>query len=417
VRRAAPRVVDYPLILLALALSAFGIAMVYSAGQTDVPSAIANHWRQQLTWLTLGVCAAYLTSRAPMRLLDWITTPAYVTSCLLLLIVVPFGRGGPDATSNHRWLAIGGVKCGQPSELAKLAVVLMLARVLSARKVAPQTLFELWPSMMVMAIPMLLIIAQPDVGTAIVFVGIYFAMLFWCGASWLLLVFLVSPAISLLLGGFTGLWGAWFVLIIGLLFWKRRYIMEAILIVLMNFAFGLVAPIVWSRMGQYQRNRLLVFLDPRYDPQNSGYQVAQSQVAIGSGGWIGKGFTEGTQKRLAFIPEQHTDFIFPVVGEELGFVGVTIAMALFLFLFLRCVRIAARATDSFASLVAFGLVSTWFVHVLVNIGMTLRLVPMTGIPLPFFSYGGSFMPSGWRAVGMQVRLSAEGRGRADTFVI
>lgn len=416
-RRAAQRVIDYPLILLALSLSLFGIAMVYSAGQTDVPSGIEHYWRRQVTWLALGVCAAYLTARAPLRLLDWITTPAYVTTCLLLLIVVIFGRGGATATTNHSWLAISGVKIGQPSELAKLAVVLMLARVLSARKDAPKTLFELWPSMVVLAIPLLLILAQPDLGTGIVFVGIYFAMLFWCGVCWQLLVFLASPAISLMLGGYTGLWGAWFFLMIGLVIWYKPYIMEGIFVVLMNVAFGLVAPIVWTRMNQYQRNRLLVFLDPNFDPLRSGYQVAQSQVAIGSGGWIGKGFTEGTQKRLAFIPEQHTDFIFPVVGEELGFLGVCVALVLFLFLFLRCVRIAARATDSFASLVAFGLVATWFVHVLVNVGMTLSLMPMTGIPLPFFSYGGSFMLSCWLAVGMQVRLSAEGRGRADTFVI
>ena len=145
--------------------------------------------------------------------------------------------------------------------------------------------------------------------------------------------------------------------------------------------------------------------------------MIQSQVAIGSGGWLGKGFTMGTQKRLAFLPAQHTDFIFPVVGEELGFVGVTVALVLFLWLFLRCVRIAGRATDSFSSLVAFGLVSTWFVHVLVNVGMTMNLMPITGIPLPFFSYGGSFMLACWIAVGIEIRISGEGRGKADTLVI
>ena len=145
--------------------------------------------------------------------------------------------------------------------------------------------------------------------------------------------------------------------------------------------------------------------------------MIQSQVAIGSGGWLGKGFTLGTQKRLAFLPAQHTDFIFPVVGEELGFAGVIAALVLFMLLFLRCVRVASRATDSFASLVAFGLVSTWFVHLLINVGMTLNLMPITGIPLPFFSYGGSFMLACWLAVGIEVRLSSEGRGRADMLAI
>jgi rod shape determining protein RodA len=133
-------------------------------------------------------------------------------------------------------------------------------------------------------------------------------------------------------------------------------------------------------------------------------------VAIGSGGWLGKGFTDGTQKRLAFLPAQHTDFIFSVVGEELGFIGVTVALSLFLALLIRSVTIAGRANDSFSSLVAFGLATGWLVHIIVNIGMTLNLMPITGIPLPFFSYGGSFMLASWLAIGLLLRISSEGRG-------
>ena len=134
-------------------------------------------------------------------------------------------------------------------------------------------------------------------------------------------------------------------------------------------------------------------------------------MAIGSGGWFGKGFLDGTQKRLAFLPEQQTDFIFAVVGEELGFVGVTVALGLFLVLFLRIVRIAQRANEPYSGLVAFGLLASWFVHVLVNIGMTVGVMPITGIPLPFFSYGGSFMLASWLAIGVLIRVSSEGRGR------
>jgi rod shape determining protein RodA len=146
--------------------------------------------------------------------------------------------------------------------------------------------------------------------------------------------------------------------------------------------------------------------------------VLQSQIAIGSGGLFGRGFTQGPQKRLAFLPAQHTDFIFAVVGEELGFIGVLLAFTLFLLLFLRVTKIAERANDSFSSLVAFGLLASWFVHVLVNVGMTLNLMPITGIPLPFFSYGGSFMLASWLAVGILVRISAEGRGgRTGPFAV
>jgi rod shape determining protein RodA len=410
--------VDYPLVALALILSAFGIAMVYSAGQTDVPSALVlNLWKKQLLWLAIGIVAAYFTSRASVRLLDWMTTPIYIATCAVLLLLLFVGSGSGTAASTKSWLAVGGVKLGQPAELAKIAVVLMLAKVLASRRDAPKSLLDLWWPSLVVGIPWLLIMAQPDLGTALVFIGIFFAMLFWSGASWQLLVLVASPAVSLMLAFRTDLWGAWFLLFIGLVVWYKPYIAEGVFIVLMNVAMGVVAPLIWDKLSPYQRGRFVSFLDPKSDPLHSGYHVLQSQVAIGSGGWIGKGFTAGTQKRLAFLPAQQNDFIFPVVGEELGFIGVTIALILFLLLFLRCVRVAARGTDAFASLIAFGLVATWFVHLVVNVGMSLNLMPITGIPLPFFSYGGSFMLACWIAVGVEVRLSAEGRGKADMLVI
>ncbi len=350
-------------------------------------------------------------------MLDWLATPAYFAICLVLVLLLFVGHGTGTAASTRSWLTIGGVRLGQPSELAKIAVVLMLAKVLSARNDAPKSLVELWRPALVVGFPWLLIMAQPDLGTGLVFVWIFFAMLFWSGVSWHLLVLLASPVVSLVLAFSTGLWGAWFLLLIGLVLWSRPYVAEGVFVVATNVAMGVVAPLIWDRINPYQQRRLLVFLDPSSDPLRSGYHVIQSQVAIGSGGWFGKGFTLGTQKRLAFLPAQHTDFIFPVLGEEFGFLGVTVALALFLVLFLRCVRVASRATDSFSSLVAFGLVSTWLVHVLVNVGMTLNLVPITGIPLPFFSYGGSFMLACWLALGVEVRLSGEGRGKADTLVI
>jgi rod shape determining protein RodA len=411
-------VTDYTLLALALGLSAFGVAMVYSAGQTDVPTIVLHFWKRQLLWLGVGLIAAYFASRASVRLLDWMTTPVFAMTCAVLLFLLFFGKGAGTAATTRSWLAIGDVRIGQPSELAKIAVVLMLAKVLSARKDAPKSLVDLsWPALVV-GIPWLLIMAQPDLGTGLVFIGIFFAMLFWSGASWQLLVLVASPAVSLVLAFSTPqLWGAWFLLFLGLVLWYKPYVAEGVLVVLMNVVMGVLAPIAWDRLNPYQQRRFLGFLDPQSDPLRSGYHVLQSQVAIGSGGWFGKGFTAGTQKRLAFLPAQHNDFIFPVVGEELGFLGVTIALILFLVLFLRCVRVAARATDPFASLVAFGLVATWFVHLLVNVGMSLNLMPITGIPLPFFSYGGSFMLACWIAVGMEVRLSSEGRGKADTLVI
>jgi len=322
------------------------------------------------------------------------------------------GTGAGTAKSAQSWLTIGGTRLGQPSELAKIAVVLMLAKVLAPRREAPKSLFELWKPILIVGIPWLLIMKQPDLGTGMVLVGIFFAMLFWSGASWQLLVFAASPAISLILAFSTGLWGAWFLLLLALVVRYRPYVVESVAIVLVNVVMGVVAPMIWDKMQPHQRERLLVFLDPQSDARAAGYQLLQSQVAIGSGGLFGKGYTMGTQKRLAFLPTRETDFIFPVVAEELGFIGVTIALALLCVFLLRVVRIATRALDPFSALVAFGLAAAWLVHIVVNVGMTIGLIPITGIPLPFFSYGGSFMLASWLAVGMLLRISGEGRGKA-----
>jgi rod shape determining protein RodA len=308
-------------------------------------------------------------------------------------------------------LTIAGHRLGQPAEFAKLSVVLMLAAVLSKNRETPKSMLDLWRPGLIVGIPWILIMRQPDLGTGIVFVGIFFGMLFWAGVEWKLLVLIASPVVSLILAFSTSVWASWFCLFVALLIWYKPYVLEGVFLATANVFMGVVAPILWERLAPYQQNRLRVFLDPSIDPRRSGYHVIQSQVAIGSGGWFGKGYLNGPQKRLAFLPAQHTDFIWAVVGEELGFIGVTLGVMLFLALFLRVVRIAERANDSFSSLIAFGLLSSWLVHVLENIGMTINLMPITGIPLPFFSYGGSFMLASWLAIGILVRISSEGRGR------
>jgi rod shape determining protein RodA len=407
---------DWPLVLLALLLSTLGVAMVYSAGTTDVPTVATGLWRQQTAWLIIGCCAAYIVSRLSGRLLDVLAVPGYVFSLLLLAALFVVGSGGGTASSTSSWLTIGGVRIGQPAELAKIAVVLMLAKVLAAQRLAPRSIWDLWRPALVVLIPWGMIMAQPDLGTGMVLVGVFFAMLFWSGVSWYLLLFAASPAISLILAFSTGVWGAWFLGVLAVLWIVRPSALEAVTIALANVAMGVVAPILWDQLKPYQQARLLVFLDPAADPKGRGYHLIQSQVAIGSGGWFGKGFTAGTQKRLAFLPEQHTDFIFPVLAEELGFVGVTLALGLFCALLLRAVRVAMRAVDPQTGLIAFGLLAGWFVHIIVNIGMTVGLMPVTGIPLPFFSYGGSFMLASWIAVGLLVRVSADGRGRAGGLI-
>jgi rod shape determining protein RodA len=369
-------------------------------------------YKSQMLWLLFGMLGAYGISRSSVRFIEWVTVPTYWLSIFLLALTLVIGAGAGTAASTKSWLAIGGFRIGQPSELAKVTVVLMLARVLAARREPPKSILDLWKPALIVIIPWVIIMLQPDLGTGIVFIGIFFGMLYWAGVAWPLLLLLASPVVSLILSFSTGLWGAWFLVLLALVLYYRPYLVEGIVLMVANIATGVVAPILWEKLAPYQQNRLRVFIDPSADPRASGYHVIQSKIAIGSGGLFGKGFTLGTQKRLAFLPEQHTDFIFAVVGEEMGFLGVTIVLTLFLALFLRVTQIAGRANDSFSSLVAFGLMASWFVHVLVNVGMTLNLMPITGIPLPFFSYGGSFMLASWLAIGILMRISGEGRGKA-----
>jgi rod shape determining protein RodA len=390
--------------------------MVYSAGRTDVPTYVGGLYKPQIVWLILGLFTAYMVTRTSVRLIQWLTVPAYALSVILLALTLVIGTGAGTAASTKSWLAIGGVRIGQPAELAKVTVVLMLAQVLAARRDSPTSLLDLWKPGMVVAVPWLMIMAQPDLGSGIAFIGIFFAMLYWSGVAWPLLLLLASPAISLVLSFSTGLWGAWFLVLLALVLYYRPFLVEGIVLMLANVATGVVAPVLWEKLKPYQQNRLRVFIDPSFDPKASGYQVIQSKISIGSGGLFGKGFTEGTQKRLAFLPAQHTDFIFAVVGEELGFIGVMFTLTLITVLLLRATKIAERANDAFGGLVAFGLMASWLVHVVVNIGMTLNLMPITGIPLPFFSYGGSFMLATWLSVGILLRISGEGRGRAGARV-
>jgi rod shape determining protein RodA len=252
-------------------------------------------------------------------------------------------------------------------------------------------------------------VAQPDLGSALVLVAILFSMLYWAGTKPSLLLLLASPAIGLVLSFSTIVWGGWIVLLFALLLWWRPYVWEGLAVMLLNVAMGVVALPFWRHLAPYQQNRLLAFLNPDVDPRATGWHVIQSRVAVGSGGFLGKGFTHGSQKRLAFLPAQHTDFIFSVVGEELGFVGVLAALGLFAALILVLFRIARRATDPFSGLVVFGIAGMLFTHIVENVGMTVNLLPITGIPLPFFSYGGSFLLACAVAIGISLRIAWEAR--------
>jgi rod shape determining protein RodA len=406
---------DRPLAVTWFLLVTFGLLILYSAGETDVPTRAVNVWQRQLVWTVAGIAVAATAYQVSPRILEWMAPALYGLGIVLLVLVLTFGTGGTTAEASHSWLTIGGRKVGQPSEFAKLATVLMLARYLSTLREAPRSLRDLLIPCSIVGVPFLLVLRQPDLGSALVFVGILFATLFWAGTKPLLLFMIATPGLSLLLGFSTWAWIVWMIMLFAILASFRPFIVDSVVVYLVNVVMGAIAIPIWSRLAPYQQNRLLTFLNPEVDPQKAGYHAIQSKVAIGSGGWLGTGYTQGPQKRLAFLPEQHTDFVFSVVGEELGFVGVLAALVLFLALFLILLRVARRAADPFSSLTVFGILGLFFTHVFENVGMTVNVMPITGIPLPFFSYGGSFFLVSCTALGIVFRVAAESRrsGYAD----
>ena len=402
--------VDPKLVFAIGALTLFGIAMIYSAGEVHIPNPVTDEaWLRQLLWFGLGLTAFTVLARVPPRWIEWVAIPAYVLSVVLLGVTLVVGTGAGTAAGVKSWIDLGFISF-QPAEIAKLATILVVARLLSQRGAVKLTSLRdlLAPSALV-GLPLALVVLQPDIGTAMAFVGILFAMLFWAGTPVALLVLGASPVVSLFVSYDTRIW-SWYILgvIAFLYFYRYRlFLFESVALVLANFAAATISRPLWNSLATYQQNRILVFLDPEVDPRGAGYQVIQSKVAVGSGGLLGQGFTLGPQKRYDFLPEQHTDFIFSVVGEELGFIGTALAILAFGYVLVRLVQLAERSPDPFAGLVLLGIFGAWLVHVFVNIGMTVGLVPITGIPLPFVSYGGTFLFMSWVAVAIAVRVAHE----------
>jgi len=399
------RGLDKPLLASTVVLVALGMLTLYSAGQTDVPSAAAEIWKRQLVWLGMGVVAAGIAFRVSPRMLEWVTPYLYWGALLLLLLTLIIGTGAGTAAGAKSWLTIAGMRLGQPSEVAKIATILMLARYLGAAREPPVTLTQLMPAVGIVAAPFVLVGLQPDLGSALVFLGILLAMLFWIGVRPALLLLLASPLLSLLLAFSTVSWGVWIVLLTVVLLWVRPYVFEGLVVWLGNVTMGVLALELWKTLAPYQQNRLLSFLNPEIDPRATGWNIIQSKVAIGSGGILGKGFMAGTQKRLAFLPEQHTDFIFSVQGEEFGFLGVVVVLVLYAIMLSVLIRIARNAVGGYSSLVIAGIGGMLLTHIVVNISMTVGLMPIVGIPLPLFSYGGSFLLTCCVAIGLALRVA------------
>jgi rod shape determining protein RodA len=400
---------DPALFLAVLLMTAFGVAMIYSAGVLNIPSPVTEGaWLRQAQWAAISLIAFMVIRQIGPRWFEWIAMPMYGVSVVLLVITLIVGTGSGTAAGVRSFLDLGFVRF-QPAELAKLATILALARYLGSRPEDPSTLGSLVPPAAIVGVPLVLVVLQPDLGTALAFVGILFAALFWAGTPLGLMALLLTPGVALVLSFDPRIWAGFFVVLIGALYVNRHrlFLVESLSVILANLAAGTISTPLWNSLAAYQQNRILVYLDPSVDPRGAGYHVVQSMVAIGSGGPTGKGFTGGTQKRFDFLPEQHTDFIFSVIGEELGYLGTLLTLSVFAFILYRLVRMAEGEADPFAGLVIFGIFGAWLVHIFVNVGMTVGMVPVTGIPLPFVSYGGTFLLMCWVSVAVATRLAGE----------
>jgi len=343
---------DWPLFTALLLLIGGGLIVLYSASGENVDMVLKQLIRLGVAFLLL----LFFAQVPPETLRRW-TPLVFGSGLTLLLAVLVMGEVGKGA---QRWLDLGIVRF-QPSEMMKIAVPLMVAWYL-AETPLPPPLRRILVGVAIFVVPALLIAKQPDLGTALLILSAGAFVLLFAGLPWRLVSFTALLAIPATL-----------------LLWH----------------FG---------MHDYQRRRVLTFLNPESDPLGAGYHIIQSTIAIGSGGIYGKGWLNGTQSHLEFLPERHTDFIFAVLGEEFGLLGILLLLAVYLFIILRCLYIASRAQDTFTRLLAGGLTMTFLVYVFVNVGMVTGLLPVVGVPLPLVSYGGSSMVTLMASFGMLMSI-------------
>jgi rod shape determining protein RodA len=393
------RQIDWILIFAVLGLVTIGLLLVYSATSHPGSTHPGFHWRQ-LTWFGIGAVCAYVVAAVHYRNYDTLAWVGYGISLVLLVLVFFVGV---EVYGAKRWLRFGGFQF-QPSELAKLCTIFVLARHLDQKRLDLSRAKNWVAPFLIVAVPMLLVMKEPDLATSLSFFVFAVAMMFWAGMPLGTLALALSPVMSVGLFFLTKSEWPFVFVFLGLLAWTRPRMPVLVALVLVNLAVGVALPNLWNGLEPYQRGRIETFLNPGQDPTGAGYQVIQSQIAIGSGGATGRGFLEGTQKSLQFLPMKHTDFIFSVLGEELGFWGTTIVLLLFAIVCFRGLRIAQMARNAFASLVAVGVVAVFFYHVLVNILMTLGWAPVAGVPLPLLSYGGTSLVMNCLQIGLLLNV-------------
>jgi rod shape determining protein RodA len=405
--------IDSFLLIIPILLTLLGGLLIRS---TELHQGWAD-WSQHWVIGAVGVVIVLVFARLNYKSLLSFHWVIYGLTCLALLAVKFVGT---SALGAQRWITIAGFNV-QPSEFAKLGLIISLAALLHHRPAS--SVLSVLRTLAITVVPWGLVFAQPDLGTALVFGAITLGMLYWGNAHGGWIILMLSPLVSGILlniplpfGVSIVLWIAW-TIAMGLVAWLTlpNPVLSTILSMGVNLSAGALGHIVWGLLQDYQRDRLILFLDPDKDPLGGGYHLIQSRIAIGAGQWWGKGLNNGTQTQLNFIPEQHTDFIFSAVGEEFGFMGCFLLMVGFWLICVRLIKVANATQDNFGSLLCIGVFSMLVFQVVINVGMTIGLAPVTGIPLPWLSYGRSALLTNFMAIGLVESVANQAKPRKSSY--
>jgi rod shape determining protein RodA len=388
-----------PLIFLpVVALVLIGVTSVYSA---TYDAGASLYFNRQVMWAIAGFAMMIAVWLLPFRTIQLASYPLYAASLLLLVAVLIAGK---TVAGTKSWFGIGGFGI-QPAEFVKVTTIMALSSYLSYRHLERGKLSEIATTFGIVLLPFALIILQPDMGTALIYLGALFLILIWAGAPVFLLLALVAPIAAAVATLFNTT--AFMIVVLAtlvVLFLLRANRLLSSVVFSATVLTGVSVQYLFNKLAAYQQKRIYTFLDPDSDPLGAGYNVIQSKIAIGSGGLTGKGFLHGTQTQLNFIPAQWTDFIFCVPSEEFGFLGAFLILALITAVLLRGVHLSTTVKNRFGSLLAIGIVSVFTIHVAINIGMVMGIMPVIGVPLPFMSYGGSSLMASMIMAGLLLNL-------------
>ena len=390
------------ILLPTLSLLILGLASLYSIAivQEQPPP---NAFSKQIFFLIPAFSFLLLISVLSKRLIHKYIYLFY--GIAILAVIYPFF--GDKVSGTYRWINLGPSLTVQPSEVAKWIIVITLARFLSDNNLQMKNFNSIIIPFLIIIFPTLIVLNQPDLGTAFVMMSPIIPMLFWVGAKPLHLFLILAPLFSILFAFNVVVFYLWAFILGLIIYMSRPKILIGLSLYFGNIFLGLIFPLLWNSLRPYQQNRVLTFINPELDPLGAGYHIIQSKTALGSGGFLGKGWGAGTQTHLKFLPVQESDFIVSVIGEELGFIALFAMLCFFAWLIIKIIILAINASDRFSGLILIGIATIFLSHVFVNCAMSAGLMPVKGLPLPFISYGGSFLISSFMMIGLVLNFGRE----------